>query len=80
MVRNLPFTILPYVDEGISTLDLITGGSHGELVNSSILAPVVADVDVAAYIGLSNKQKQTQYHVFIIKNITRDVYKARQIT
>jgi hypothetical protein len=44
------------------------------------LAPVVADVDVAAYIGLSNKQKQTQYHVFIIKNKTRDVYKARQIT
>lgn len=47
VVRNLPLTVLPNVNERVPSLDLISGGSHRELVNSGILAPVVSDGDIA---------------------------------
>mmetsp|Transcript_16065 Transcript_16065/g.26155 ORF Transcript_16065/g.26155 Transcript_16065/m.26155 type:complete len:471 (+) Transcript_16065:329-1741(+) len=47
VVRYLPLAILPYINKGISARDLITRGSHGELINPCVLAPIVADGDVA---------------------------------
>ena len=46
VVRNLPLSILPDIHEGVPSLYFIAGGSHGELINSCILAPIVADSDV----------------------------------
>jgi hypothetical protein len=34
MVANLPLSIFPYINEGITALDLISSGTHGKLVDS----------------------------------------------
>ena len=47
VVVDLPLSILPDVDERVSSLDLVSGGTHGELVNSGVLAPVVSNSHVA---------------------------------
>ena len=47
MVTNLPLPIFPHINKGISSLDLITSSSHGEFINSSILAPVVSNGNTA---------------------------------
>ena len=43
---NLPFAIFKDVDKTVSALDLVTSGSHGEFVDTGILAPVVANADI----------------------------------
>jgi hypothetical protein len=58
VVRNLPLSVFPNVHEGISSLDLIAGGSHSELVNPSILTPVVADSDVTVFTYRIQQEKQ----------------------
>ena len=40
VVGNLPLSVFIDVDEGVSGLDLVSGGSKGEFVNTNILAPV----------------------------------------
>lgn len=47
MLRDLPLVVFPDVDIGVASLDLLTSGSHGELVNTGILSIVAPDVDVA---------------------------------
>mmetsp|Transcript_7369 Transcript_7369/g.13420 ORF Transcript_7369/g.13420 Transcript_7369/m.13420 type:complete len:317 (+) Transcript_7369:327-1277(+) len=47
VVVDLPFIIFPHVNEGVTALDLIACGSHGEFVNPRVLAPVVPDRDIA---------------------------------
>ena len=47
VVRNLSLAILPNIEKGISARDLITSGSHGELINPCVLTPIVTDGDVA---------------------------------
>ncbi len=47
VVGDLPLTVLVDVDEGVTSLDLLSGGSHGELVDTAVLGPVVSDDDVA---------------------------------
>merc|ERR1719276_477952 len=46
VVRDLPLIVLVDVNEGITSLDLIAGGAHGEFVDTSVLAPVVSNGDV----------------------------------
>ena len=43
VVRDLPLSIFPDINEGVPALDLIASGSHCELINSCVLAPIVAD-------------------------------------
>lgn len=40
MVSNLPFSVLESVNERITSLDDVTGGAHGELVDAVVHAPV----------------------------------------
>mmetsp|Transcript_35592 Transcript_35592/g.75021 ORF Transcript_35592/g.75021 Transcript_35592/m.75021 type:complete len:409 (+) Transcript_35592:170-1396(+) len=47
MVINLPFSILKDVNEGITSLHFLPCCSHRELIDSSILAPVVSNSDMA---------------------------------
>ena len=47
VVADLPLTVLPDVDPSVTSLDLVAGGAHGELVDTGILGPVVSDNDVA---------------------------------
>merc|ERR1719413_85149 len=46
VVGNLPFSVFESVNEGVSGLDLIAGGSHGEFVDTVVHGPVVSDGDV----------------------------------
>mmetsp|Transcript_24049 Transcript_24049/g.56748 ORF Transcript_24049/g.56748 Transcript_24049/m.56748 type:complete len:257 (+) Transcript_24049:224-994(+) len=45
VVSNLPLTVFVHVNEGVSSLDLVSGCTQGELVNTNILAPVCANSD-----------------------------------
>jgi len=45
-VGNLPFTVFEGVDEGVSGLDLVAGGSHGELIDTVVHGPVMSGGDV----------------------------------
>ena len=46
MVRNFPFAVFKQVNERVSSLYLVASGSHGEFVDSSILAPIVSDQNI----------------------------------
>ena len=63
VVRYLPLPILPNIHEGVPSLYFIASGSHSELVNSCILAPIVADSDVRPVKRSLKKQKMRQYHI-----------------
>ena len=45
VVVDLPFTILPHINEGVTSLYLVSSSTHGELVNASIRSPSFANVD-----------------------------------
>jgi len=45
-VLDLPDAVLLHVVVGVSCLHDVAGGSHGELVNTSIRSPSVSDVDL----------------------------------
>ena len=51
VVSNLPFSVFESVNEGVSGLDLVTGSSHGELVDTVVHGPVVSDSDVGLQDG-----------------------------
>ena len=46
VVGNLPFTIFKSINVGVSGLDLVTSGSHGEFVNTGIHDHVVSLDDI----------------------------------
>mmetsp|Transcript_49160 Transcript_49160/g.104542 ORF Transcript_49160/g.104542 Transcript_49160/m.104542 type:complete len:397 (+) Transcript_49160:325-1515(+) len=46
MLGDLPLSILEDVHEGVASLDLLTSGAHGELIDSGILSPVGAHDDI----------------------------------
>ena len=41
-MRDLPLPVLKGVDVGVAGLDLVTGCTHGKLINASIHTPVIA--------------------------------------
>mmetsp|Transcript_19182 Transcript_19182/g.37258 ORF Transcript_19182/g.37258 Transcript_19182/m.37258 type:complete len:354 (+) Transcript_19182:142-1203(+) len=47
VVRNLPLSIFVHINKAVSALHLVSSCTHGELVNSGILTPVVSDDNVA---------------------------------
>mmetsp|Transcript_19124 Transcript_19124/g.35638 ORF Transcript_19124/g.35638 Transcript_19124/m.35638 type:complete len:434 (-) Transcript_19124:79-1380(-) len=47
VVADLPVSVLVDVHVGVSGLDLVSRGAHGELVDAGVLGPVVPDDDVA---------------------------------
>ncbi len=46
VVGDLPFSVFKGVDERVSGLDLVASGTHGELIDTVIHAPVVSDSNV----------------------------------
>ena len=40
MMRDLPFIIFVHVQEGVSSLDFVSGGPHSEFIDTGILSPV----------------------------------------
>ena len=46
VVGDLPLSILVNVNETVSALDLVTSGTHGEFIDTRILAPVVSNGNV----------------------------------
>ena len=47
VVGDLPFVAFLDVSEGVSGLDLVSSGTHGEFVDSGILGPAVSHDDLA---------------------------------
>mmetsp|Transcript_22574 Transcript_22574/g.37175 ORF Transcript_22574/g.37175 Transcript_22574/m.37175 type:complete len:296 (-) Transcript_22574:474-1361(-) len=47
VVVDLPFSVLVNVDKTVTSLNLLSGCSHCELVDTNILAPVVSNSDMA---------------------------------
>lgn len=45
VVGNLPLTIFVDVNKGVSGLDLISGSTHGEFIDTDILGPTITDGD-----------------------------------
>mmetsp|Transcript_19716 Transcript_19716/g.42838 ORF Transcript_19716/g.42838 Transcript_19716/m.42838 type:complete len:321 (-) Transcript_19716:84-1046(-) len=43
MMVDLPFVVLVDVDKGIASLNLLASGTHGELINTHILTPILAN-------------------------------------
>lgn len=46
VVADLPVSVLRNVDEGVTSLYLITGGTHGEFVDTAVTGPVLSDTDI----------------------------------
>mmetsp|Transcript_54436 Transcript_54436/g.65611 ORF Transcript_54436/g.65611 Transcript_54436/m.65611 type:complete len:210 (+) Transcript_54436:1089-1718(+) len=46
MVRNLPFSILKYINVGITTLHLLTSRSKRKFINTTVLSPVVPNNNI----------------------------------
>ncbi len=44
---DLPNSVFLHVHVGVTSLDNVSGGSHGEFVDSGVACPSVSDVDVS---------------------------------
>jgi hypothetical protein len=61
VVVDLPLTILPHVDEGVTSFDLLTCCAHGELIDTDILTPIMPNGDVRIQnLSLSCECKEEQ--------------------
>ena len=49
MLRDLPFPVFIDVNEGVASLHLGTGSSHGEFVDTCVLSPVGTNDDVSRF-------------------------------
>jgi len=46
MMGNLPLLVFVYVGVSVTSLDLVTSSSHGELVDTTILGPIGSNPDI----------------------------------